>query len=66
MSTRPVSRKPPQARYLAITPARDEERLLPRLIASLEGQSATPARWIQLARWHPCDRRPGRRAVSVD
>jgi len=46
MSTRPVSRKPPQARYLAITPARDEERLLPGLIASLEAQSATPAHWI--------------------
>ncbi len=33
-------------RYLAITPARDEERLLPGLIASMEAQTHRPERWI--------------------
>ena len=33
-------------RYLAITPARDEERLLPGLIASMRAQTITPQRWI--------------------
>ena len=33
-------------RYLAITPARDEEELLPRLIESMRAQTITPARWI--------------------
>lgn len=32
--------------YVAITPARDEERLLPGLIASMEAQTVRPARWI--------------------
>jgi len=32
--------------YLAITPARDEERLLPSLIRSMVAQSRRPARWI--------------------
>jgi glycosyltransferase involved in cell wall biosynthesis len=31
---------------LAITPARDEERLLPGLIASMEAQTVRPQRWI--------------------
>ena len=34
------------ARYLAITPARDEEQLLPGLIESMRAQTITPARWI--------------------
>ncbi len=33
-------------RYLAITPARDEERFLPQLIASMRAQTVTPERWI--------------------
>jgi biofilm PGA synthesis N-glycosyltransferase PgaC len=33
-------------RYLAITPARDEERLLPGLIESMRAQTIAPARWI--------------------
>jgi glycosyltransferase involved in cell wall biosynthesis len=33
-------------RYIAITPARDEEKLLPKLIASMASQSWTPDRWI--------------------
>jgi poly-beta-1,6-N-acetyl-D-glucosamine synthase len=33
-------------RYLAITPARDEERFLPGLIASLRAQTIAPQRWI--------------------
>lgn len=32
--------------YLAITPARDEEKFLPRLIASMTGQTLKPERWI--------------------
>jgi glycosyltransferase involved in cell wall biosynthesis len=32
--------------YLAITPARDEEKFLPGLIASMAGQTCVPARWI--------------------
>ncbi len=32
--------------YLAITPARDEERLLPRLIVSMAAQTRQPGRWI--------------------
>jgi biofilm PGA synthesis N-glycosyltransferase PgaC len=32
--------------YLAITPARDEERLLPGLIRSMAAQKLRPARWI--------------------
>ena len=32
--------------YLAITPARDEERLLPRLIAAMVAQTHLPGRWI--------------------
>jgi poly-beta-1,6-N-acetyl-D-glucosamine synthase len=32
--------------YIAITPARDEERLLPGLIDSIVAQTAPPARWI--------------------
>jgi poly-beta-1,6-N-acetyl-D-glucosamine synthase len=34
------------SRYLAITPARDEEKLLPGLIASMASQSHLPSRWI--------------------
>ena len=34
------------ARYLAITPARDEEKLLPKLIESMRAQTIVPARWI--------------------
>jgi poly-beta-1,6-N-acetyl-D-glucosamine synthase len=34
------------ARYLAITPARDEEKFLPRLIDSMCAQTVAPARWI--------------------
>ncbi len=34
------------ARYLAITPARDEERFLPGLIASMRAQTIAPQRWI--------------------
>lgn len=34
------------ARYLAITPARDEERFLPGLIDSLRAQTIAPQRWI--------------------
>ena len=33
-------------RYLAITPARDEEALLPGLIASMKAQTRRPERWI--------------------
>ena len=33
-------------RYIAITPARDEEKLLPGLIASVTAQSLPPDRWI--------------------
>jgi biofilm PGA synthesis N-glycosyltransferase PgaC len=33
-------------RYLAITPARDEERLLPGLIRSMAAQKYQPTRWI--------------------
>lgn len=33
-------------RYLAITPAKDEEKHLPALIDSLANQSVRPARWI--------------------
>jgi len=32
--------------YLAITPARDEEKLLPGLITSMASQSRLPTRWI--------------------
>lgn len=32
--------------YIAITPARDEERLLPGLIDSMLAQSQLPARWV--------------------
>lgn len=32
--------------YLAITPARDEEKFLPGLIASMTNQTCLPARWI--------------------
>ncbi len=32
--------------YIAITPARDEERMLPRLIASMTAQTVKPKRWI--------------------
>jgi biofilm PGA synthesis N-glycosyltransferase PgaC len=32
--------------YLAITPARDEEKFLPGLIQSMRAQSIVPARWI--------------------
>lgn len=32
--------------YIAITPARDEEDFLPRLIASMTGQTLKPERWI--------------------
>jgi biofilm PGA synthesis N-glycosyltransferase PgaC len=32
--------------YIAITPARDEERLLPRLLAAMVAQTQPPARWI--------------------
>jgi len=34
------------ARYLAITPARDEERFLPGLIESMRAQTIVPQRWI--------------------
>jgi poly-beta-1,6-N-acetyl-D-glucosamine synthase len=34
------------SRLLAITPARDEERLLPGLIASIAAQTRPPERWI--------------------
>jgi biofilm PGA synthesis N-glycosyltransferase PgaC len=33
-------------RYLAVTPARDEETLLPRLIESMTAQLVPPVRWI--------------------
>ncbi len=33
-------------RYIAITPARDEEKLLPGLIASMAAQGWKPDRWI--------------------
>ncbi len=33
-------------RYLAITPARDEQRFLPGLIASMRAQTIAPQRWI--------------------
>jgi poly-beta-1,6-N-acetyl-D-glucosamine synthase len=33
-------------RYLAITPARDEERYLPALVASMVAQTVKPERWI--------------------
>jgi biofilm PGA synthesis N-glycosyltransferase PgaC len=33
-------------RFIAITPARDEESFLPRLIASMAAQTLRPARWI--------------------
>jgi glycosyltransferase involved in cell wall biosynthesis len=33
-------------RYLAIAPARDEEKFLPRLITSMTAQTLRPARWI--------------------
>jgi glycosyltransferase involved in cell wall biosynthesis len=33
-------------RYLAITPAKDEERFLPGLVASVTSQSIRPERWI--------------------
>jgi len=33
-------------RLIAITPARDEEKFLPRLIASMTAQTLQPARWI--------------------
>jgi glycosyltransferase involved in cell wall biosynthesis len=33
-------------RYLAITPARDEEKLLPGLIDSMRAQTIAPVRWI--------------------
>jgi biofilm PGA synthesis N-glycosyltransferase PgaC len=33
-------------RYIAITPARDEEKFLPQLIASMAAQMPTPERWI--------------------
>jgi glycosyltransferase involved in cell wall biosynthesis len=33
-------------RRVAITPARDEQQLLPGLIASMVAQSRRPARWI--------------------
>jgi glycosyltransferase involved in cell wall biosynthesis len=33
-------------RYIAITPARDEQELLPHLIASMAAQSWLPERWI--------------------
>jgi len=32
--------------YIAITPARDEEKLLPRLIVSMVAQTQPPGRWI--------------------
>jgi poly-beta-1,6-N-acetyl-D-glucosamine synthase len=32
--------------YIAITPARDEERLLPRLLAAMIAQTQRPGRWI--------------------
>ncbi len=33
-------------KFIAITPARDEEGFLPRLIASMAAQTTKPARWI--------------------
>jgi glycosyltransferase involved in cell wall biosynthesis len=35
-----------KSRYVVITPARDEEETLPFTIASMRGQSISPARWI--------------------
>jgi glycosyltransferase involved in cell wall biosynthesis len=32
--------------YIAITPARDEEKLLPQVLVSMVGQTQRPARWI--------------------
>ncbi|MGH7918010.1 MAG: glycosyltransferase family 2 protein, partial [Candidatus Binataceae bacterium] len=32
--------------YVSITPARDEEKLLPGMIASITAQTVKPARWI--------------------
>ena len=34
------------ATYIAITPARDEEALLPGLIESMRMQTVAPSRWI--------------------
>ena len=34
------------SRYIAITPARDEEKFLPLLIASMAAQNPAPGRWI--------------------
>lgn len=34
------------SRYVAITPAKDEEKFLPALISSMAHQTATPSRWI--------------------
>jgi glycosyltransferase involved in cell wall biosynthesis len=36
----------PPGTYAVITPARDEARSLPRLAASLAGQTVPPARWL--------------------
>ena len=33
-------------RYIAITPARDEEQFLPGLLASMAAQTRLPERWI--------------------
>ena len=33
-------------RYIAITPARDEEQFLPGLITSMAAQTRLPERWI--------------------
>ena len=33
-------------RYIAITPARDEEQFLPGLIKSMAAQTRLPERWI--------------------
>jgi biofilm PGA synthesis N-glycosyltransferase PgaC len=41
-----VSRTGASLTYVAITPARDEELLLPGLISSMEAQTHRPARWI--------------------
>lgn len=37
---------PPPRCYVAVTPARDEESYLPRLIASMAAQTIRPRRWI--------------------
>lgn len=43
-----VSGRRSSDRYVAVTPARDEEEFLPSLIESLAGQTCRPIRWIMI------------------